>query len=486
METPDMPDVPCVDLFYLACNRLEFTRETFETLLANTDWKFVNELFVYDDGSIDGTREWLEENVSRAPVKVSFRKTAFGSPVTAMVDFIRSSTMPVLAKTDNDAMLPPGWLAASLKVLDAHPELSLLGIEAMYPHSEDMEIPRSYTPAQFISGLGLYRREAFARSLPEAYDKWFGLEEWQMFKEPQLVRGWITPALPVFLLDRYPFEPWIAYSCSYTQRGLQRNWPKYDKHCTLWKWRWPEWIEKPLEPDSRFLCVMRIKNEAAYIHEVLARALRLCARAIVFDDHSTDATPEICRSFAPRLSLIPSPFQGLDETRDKNFLLEQAIRANPDWVLWIDGDEVLERTGPEQIRTAVAQSPWCAAWYLRIAYLWNDSHKVRTDGLFGNFRRLSLFRLRDQDPGSLKFRNTGYGGNFHCGNVPEGLKGEFRDLPIRLKHYGYMDKKQRLAKYAFYTKADPNNELEDNYRHLAEIPGARHAPGPARLVPWEE
>ena len=264
-----------VDLLYLACNRLEFTRETFEMLLANTDWRYVNQLFVYDDGSCDGTCEWLEQNVSRVPSKVLFKKTSFGSPVSAMVDFIKASDMPVLAKTDNDAMLPPGWLRASLQVLDTHPDLSLLGIEAMYPHSDDEDLRRTYTPATFISGLGLYRRDAFARSVPEVYDKWFGLEEWQMYREPQLVRGWITPALPVFLLDRYPFEPWIAYSCSYVQRGLQRNWPKYDQHCTLWKWRWPDWILQAPAPAPRFLCAMRVKNEAAHIREVLSRALVL-------------------------------------------------------------------------------------------------------------------------------------------------------------------------------------------------------------------
>lgn len=86
----------------------------------------------------------------------------------------------------------------------------------------------------------------------------------------------------------------------------------------------------------------------------------------------------------------------------------------------------------------------------------------------------------------LKFRNTGHGGNFHCGNVPEGLAGEHLDLAVRLKHYGYLTKQQRLAKYSFYNAADPNNELEDYYRHLAEIPGARHAPGPVRLTAWVE
>lgn len=481
-----MPERGSVDLLYLACNRLEFTRETFTTLVANTDWQYVHELFVYDDGSIDGTREWLEANAPQAPASVRFIRSRFGSPVACMVDFIQSAGAPILAKTDNDAMLPPGWLHTSLEALDRHSELSLLGLEAMYPHSDDMTLPRTYTAAPFISGLGLYRRDAFSRSRPEPYEKWFGLEEWQMYAEPHLVRGWITPALPVFLLDRYPFEPWIAYSCSYIQRGFQRSWPKYDKYCTLWKWRWPEWVEAAPGPDARFLCAMRIKNEGNHIHEVLTRALELCGHAVILDDHSTDNTPEICRSFGDRVTLIASPFEGLDEARDKEFLLQEVIRRNPEWVLWIDGDEVLEKSGPEKLRQAADRDDGAAAYSLRVAYLWDDGHHVRVDGIYGHFRRPSFFRLKGQPVDQLHFPASGQGANFHCGNVPRGLAGSAANLDVRLKHYGYMLPGQRMAKYEWYTTIDPNNQAEDCYRHLAGVAGARFAPGPPVLAPWEE
>jgi glycosyltransferase involved in cell wall biosynthesis len=479
----------CVDLFYLASNRLEFTRETFTTLLRNTDWQYVRQLVVNDNNSVDGTREWLEQAIRQSPAPAKFIKGRFASPVAAMAAFIEAAQAPILAKVDNDTMLPPGWLRQSLEVMSAHPELSLLGIEAMYPHSDDAQLVRSYTPAEFISGLGLYRRAAFLRSRPRPIGKWFGLEEWQAAQGPALVRGWINPALCVFLLDRIPLQPWKSYSDTYIARGWQRSWPKYDPTCTLWKWRWPD-EETTADPapsgSPRFLCAMRIKNEASHIREVLTQALRLCQRAFVFDDHSSDDTVSICRSFGESVTVFPSPFEGLDEARDKNFLLERITQENPEWVLWIDGDEVLESTGPAQIQAAVAQSATAAAWYMRIAYLWDDPSQVRVDGLFGGFRRLSLFRMRDQPLSRLTFRSTGHGGNFHCGNVPHGLVGEHRDLPVRLKHYGYLTKQQRMNKYAFYTSADPGNQLEDNYRHVLGVRGARLAPGPVRLVPWVE
>jgi GT2 family glycosyltransferase len=241
-----------VDLMYLACNRLEFTRETFSTLISTTDWEYVRELVVYDDGSTDGTLEWLEQNITRVPAQARLVRTSFGSPVSAMRHFIEHAVAPMLAKTDNDAMLPPGWLRQSLEVMEDHPELTLLGIEAMYLHVDDTGLRRSFTSAIFMSGLGLYRRSAFAHSRPHTINKWFGLEEWQMAQGDALIRGWITPAIPVFLLDRMPIEPWSGYSRDYIARGWQRTWPPYDADCTLWEWAWKPESEQvgAVEPES--------------------------------------------------------------------------------------------------------------------------------------------------------------------------------------------------------------------------------------------
>jgi glycosyltransferase involved in cell wall biosynthesis len=231
---------------------------------------------------------------------------------------------------------------------------------------------------------------------------------------------------------------------------------------------------------------MRIKNEATYIHEVVSRALLLCERVFILDDHSTDETVAICRALGERVTVFPSPFTGLDEARDKNYLLQKIIEANPQWVLWIDGDEVLERSGPAKLAHAAEQGRGVAAYSLRIAYVWNDPQHIRVDGIYGRFTRPSFFRLKDQPVQRLHFPTSGAGGNFHCGNVPKGLEGSWRELNVRLKHLGYMTSEQRQAKYTWYTTIDPNNAAEDHYRHLAGIPGARLAPGPLRLVPWTE
>lgn len=680
------PEPAVVDLMYLAWNRLEFTRETFSALLDNTNWKRVRQLFVYDDGSQDGTREWLEARVDRVPAAHCLVCTSFGSPVLAMLDFIQKSTAPILAKLDNDAMVPPAWLDESLGVLERNPELSLLGIEAMCEVEVSPSAARGYASAQFISGLGLYRRNAFARTRPRAFQKYFGLEEWQVAQGANLTRGWIRPALPVFLLDRMPLEPWRGLSAAYVQRGWQRSWPAYPPASALWHWHWPDgataephtaaagssrveeredtqqlrlnlhwgddmvsgcenasfgpwtgdacvdltgewpWTEGSFhyirahnvlerlndkihtmnelwrvlhdgglvdivipstdgtgafqDPSQRsfwnrrsffyyeddnpyrerhaarygisarfqvvgenceltldgpilqitlravkgasphrsppsnerssaatpiatlagatarqpitalssriaYACAMRVKNETAHIREAIASVLPLCERVFVFDDHSTDDTVGIAQSFGNRCVVLRSPFEGLDEARDKNYVLELLVAVAPDWVLWIDGDEVLERRGPAALRAAAA-SHQVSNYSLRVAFLWDHPMRVRIDGVYGRFDRPSFFRLRGQDASRLTFRATGNGGNFHCGNVPTGLSGASRSLSLRLKHYGYLLADQRRRKFEWYTTTDPNNAAEDNYRHIIGAPGARYAPGPPRFAPWRE
>jgi hypothetical protein len=70
------------------------------------------------------------------------------------------------------------------------------------------------------------------------------------------------------------------------------------------------------------------------------------------------------------------------------------VSADPELILWIDGDEVLERSGPALVRGAVGRSRRFVAYSLRVAYAWHKPEQFRVDVIYGNFRRPSLFRIR--------------------------------------------------------------------------------------------
>lgn len=250
----------------------------------------------------------------------------------------------------------------------------------------------------------------------------------------------------------------------------------------------------------RIAGMMRIRNEERWIAEVLRSMKEICTAGIViFDDTSDDQTRvevlrvanEFRHSGGPEIVWLPSPFAralGIDEARDKEYLLARTMEAiNPDWILCIDGDEVLAPDAAPSILGCIKHGDmW--AYSIRVCYAWDNPDTIRIDGIYGNFWRPSLFYTRVTDG---QFRRSGAGGNFHCSNVPADLLRVQGICKARIKHYGYLDRAKRLEKYAWYNRIDPGNESEDCYRHMVqgdieEIPynaELKHA-GPLRLAPW--
>ena len=210
--------------------------------------------------------------------------------------------------------------------------------------------------------------------------------------------------------------------------------------------------------------MMRVRNEARWIKRAIESILPVCnAGVAVFDDRSTDGTAEIAAGI-PSVALMRSPFTGLNEARDKNFLL--AAMAPCDWIIAIDGDEELHSCHLVNLAAAM-QTSKADSLSLPIWYLWDRPDQMRVDGVYGNFHRESVFRPR---PGA-RFHDAGSGPNFHCGNVPS-IPPVIRDrrevVNAPLLHYGYMERDDRLRKYSWYNAKDPDYHAEDRYRHIVQ------------------
>lgn len=225
--------------------------------------------------------------------------------------------------------------------------------------------------------------------------------------------------------------------------------------------------------------LLRVKNEARWIKRVLTSIVPVCAAIFLLDDHSEDETAALAASADPRVTVLHSPFEGIDEARDKNWLLSEAAREDPDWALVIDGDEVLQNG--EQLGAQMAQTS-AAYLVIPILYLWNDEQTVRTDGIYGRFRRASAFRV-SSDPVCRTWRNWRSSAKLHCAGVPDAILSRRGELAhSRLLHYGYIDAELRRKKFEFYNQVDPANDEEDGYRHV--IQGDPGGPGAQESLKW--
>lgn len=226
------------------------------------------------------------------------------------------------------------------------------------------------------------------------------------------------------------------------------------------------------KPEPRFVGMLRVKNESRWIREVVSSLKVVCDQVYVLDDHSTDDTAMIATACGA--VVIPSPFSGLDEARDKNFVLDvirsaESSAFRPDtnlWIIGIDGDEVLEPGAARLLREYTDPSE--VAYSFQVLYVWDHPSQVRVDGVYANFRRFSMFRA--VEPG-LRFEGTHIRGNLHCKSIPEALIQRGKPHPVRLLHYGYLHHADRIAKLIRYNELDPNNEAEDRYLHMVQGDG---------------
>ncbi len=232
-----------IDVLYVAWNRRAFTEMTFGMLLANTDWDRVRKFVVYDDSSTDGTAEFLAayhgERIGGAEVEV--RTVDMRSPPAVMNHYVTASDAKFFAKIDSDIVVPEGWLGHMVDVIDANPEVELLGMEAGRTDKPPAGFsgPYGFEASSHTGGVGVFRTSAFSKRPPlNEQGGRFGFTEWQHIYRP--TRGWIKPDLLLSSLDQVPLEPWRTLTQEYHAKGWMRKtlWPEYDHRWTSPYYDW--------------------------------------------------------------------------------------------------------------------------------------------------------------------------------------------------------------------------------------------------------
>jgi GT2 family glycosyltransferase len=118
-------------IIVISYNRLRETQETIAGL-KRTGAFDEGEVFVFDNGSIDGTERWLHEQVVAGELpgdRVWVNKENIGCPqaLNRVMAHARGPGQDVI-KVDNDVVLErPGWVGYLQRFLEEHPEVGLVG-----------------------------------------------------------------------------------------------------------------------------------------------------------------------------------------------------------------------------------------------------------------------------------------------------------------------------------------------------------------------
>lgn len=113
-----------IPVLFITYNRLGYSKQALASLL---ETKYPVKIFIWDNGSTDGTVDWLKTLDHPSIDDIWFSPDNKGINA-AFNTFIRMyKEYPYLAKVDNDTVVEPMWMHKLVEVLDSTPQLDAVG-----------------------------------------------------------------------------------------------------------------------------------------------------------------------------------------------------------------------------------------------------------------------------------------------------------------------------------------------------------------------
>ncbi|MDV4151961.1 glycosyltransferase [Clostridium sp. AL.422] len=237
-------------------------------------------------------------------------------------------------------------------------------------------------------------------------------------------------------------------------------------------------IRKAKENNNKLTLSMIVKNEEnRFLKEVLKSAREYIDNAVIIDDASTDNTIGIIEDIFKDIpyKLIRnevSKFENEVDLRKQQW--NETIKTNPDWILFLDADEIFEDNFKDYIKILMENTE-TDGYLFRLYDFWNNE-EYREDNLWNAHSTYRLFLIRYQENFKYKFKESAQ----HCGRIPYNcINLSYLATNLRLKHYGWSREEDRLEKYNRYMKLDPEGKFGNLEQYKSILDKKPH------LVKWE-
>lgn len=165
----------------------------------------------------------------------------------------------------------------------------------------------------------------------------------------------------------------------------------------------------------------------------------------IYDDASTDGSQDIYRKYTDDKRIIYGERRDfVMELAHKQMLLEVVQGTDPDWIVWMDGDAVMEAKIVFQLREILqrADEQGIDGVAFHNMNLWRSPSYYRVDEHFDGYHPEACWK----NNGHLKFKVVP---KLHQSQHPQGMR-KMVHTDLRILHYGFSSLEGVLRKYLTY------------------------------------
>ncbi len=214
-------------------------------------------------------------------------------------------------------------------------------------------------------------------------------------------------------------------------------------------------VRRYKENENKITLSMIVKNEEhRYLKQVLISLRGHIAQAVIIDDGSCDHTVQMCRellSSVPLRIIENKHSMFASEASLRKMQWEETVKTNPDWILNLDADELLESGFWNHVQKLIDDKHY-DLYSFRLYDMWNKTH-YREDEYWNAHAICKPFLMRYQP----EFHYTWNDFSQHCGRFPANtFSFPVAESAFRIQHLGWSTQGDRNEKFARYRQLDPD------------------------------
>jgi Glycosyl transferase family 2 len=224
-------------------------------------------------------------------------------------------------------------------------------------------------------------------------------------------------------------------------------------------------VDVRMNPDQKLMCLLPVRNGAGFLPRYFDSVRTFCSGVIALDDGSNDDTRSLLAAEPMVKALLTNRprtgYQGWNDSRNRQRLLDACEDFSPQWVIWIDADEMIPASDiPLLMHLTDTEAKADSAYGFEVL-------RMIGDGNHFDRNKLWVYRLFGYRRGYTLPTQA-----LHFEPVPVQIdRHSWKRTRLRMAHFAGLTAAMRRARYAKYLQADPNREWQASYSGLLDVPG---------------